>query len=43
MGNWKNGFLLLAAGWVSAIVITCMDLYGLPESVKAAWRVIAGG
>jgi manganese transport protein len=43
MGAWKNGFFLLAAGWASAIVITCMDLYGLPESVKAAWRVVVGG
>jgi manganese transport protein len=43
MGAWKNGFFLLAAGWASAIVITCMDLYGLPESVRAAWRVIVGG
>ena len=43
MGAWKNGWFLLAAGWASAILITCMDLYGLPESLKAAWQVIAGG
>jgi manganese transport protein len=43
MGTWKNGLFLLAGGWASAVLITCMDLYGLPESVKAAWRVIAGG
>src|SRR6266481_4495381 len=30
MGNWKNGPLLLAAGWASAILITSMDIYGLP-------------
>jgi len=42
MGVWKNGWLLLFAGWTSAIVITCMDLYGLPDSLKAAWQVITG-
>ncbi len=43
MGSWKNGWLLLIAGWASAILITAMDLYGLPDSVKAAWQVIVGG
>jgi manganese transport protein len=43
MGNWKNGWFLLAAGWTSAILITFMDIYGLPDSLKAAWRVVAGG
>jgi manganese transport protein len=43
MGNWKNGWFLLSAGWGSAILITAMDLYSLPESLKAAWQVIAGG
>jgi len=43
MGTWKNGWFLLAAGWASAILITAMDLYGLPDSLKAAWLVIGGG
>jgi manganese transport protein len=43
MGKWKNGPLLLAAGWTSAMIITAMDLYGLPDSLRAAWRVITGG
>jgi manganese transport protein len=43
MGTWKNGWLLLGAGWASAILITAMDIYGLPESLKAAWQVIVGG
>ena len=43
MGEWRNGWFLLAAGWASAILITAMDLYGLPDSVKAAWLVIRGG
>ena len=42
MGNWRNGWFLLLAGWGSAILITAMDVYSLPESLKAAWQVIAG-
>jgi len=43
MGKWKNSWILLAAGWGSAILITAMDLFGLPDSFKAAWQVLAGG
>ena len=43
MGAWKNGWFLLIAGWSSAILITAMDIYGLPDSMKAAWQVIIGG
>jgi manganese transport protein len=43
MGRWKNRWFLLVAGWASAILITAMDIYGLPDSVKAAWRVVVGG
>src|SRR3984957_15358330 len=42
MGDWKNGRVLLVAGWASAILITAMDLYGLPDSLQAAWHVVAG-
>src|SRR5436305_13638971 len=42
MGAWKLGWLLLIAGWCSAIFITALDLYGLPESLKSAWSVIVG-
>jgi manganese transport protein len=42
MGTWKNRWFLLIAGWGSAILITAMDLYGLPDSLKAAWQVITG-
>jgi manganese transport protein len=42
MGEWKNGWFLLVAGWASAILITAMDIYGLPDSLKAAWHVISG-
>jgi len=43
MGEWKNGWALLIAGWASAILITSMDIYGLPDSIKTAWHVIYGG
>jgi manganese transport protein len=43
MGRWKSGWFLLAAGWATAILITAMDLYGLPESLGAAWQVVTGG
>ena len=42
MGPWKNGWFLLAAGWASAVLITTLDVYGLPDSLKAAWQVILG-
>ncbi|HST12538.1 MAG TPA: Nramp family divalent metal transporter [Terriglobales bacterium] len=43
MDVWKNGWFLLLAGWASAILITCMDVYGLRDSLKIAWHVIGGG
>jgi manganese transport protein len=43
MGTWKNGWFLLTAGWTSALLITAMDIFGLPDSLKAAWQVITGG
>jgi len=42
MGRWKNGSFLLIAGWASAMLITAMDVYGLPESLKTAWQLISG-
>jgi manganese transport protein len=42
MGKWKIGWLLLLTGWTSAILITVMDIYGLPDALKQAWQVIAG-
>jgi len=43
MGAWKLGWFLLIAGWGSAILITAMDIWGLPDSLKSAWHVIVGG
>ncbi|HXU16958.1 MAG TPA: Nramp family divalent metal transporter [Terriglobales bacterium] len=42
MGSWKSGKFLLMAGWTSALLITGLDLWGLPESLKTAWQVIVG-
>ena len=43
MGAWKLGWILLIAGWGSALLITGMDICGLPDSLKSAWHVITGG
>jgi manganese transport protein len=43
MGSWKIGWFLLIVGWTSALLITAMDIYGLPDSLSVAWRVIFGG
>lgn len=43
MGVWKNGWFLAIAGWGSALLITAMDLCGLPASISEAWKVCTGG
>ena len=43
MGQWRLGPSLLLAGWGSAILITLMDLYSLPEALRESWRIIFGG
>jgi manganese transport protein len=43
MGAWRLGWFLLIAGWGSALLITLMDICGLPDSLKSAWHVIVGG
>jgi manganese transport protein len=42
MGAYRNGWFLLIAGWTSCLLITALDLYGLPSSVKNAYSVIVG-
>ena len=42
MGAWRSGWLLMLAGWGSAILITAMDVYGLPDSLRSAWLVVTG-
>jgi manganese transport protein len=43
MGKWRSGWFLLAAGWTSAVIITAMDLVGLPDSLRALWSIVTGG
>jgi manganese transport protein len=43
MGKWKNGWFLLATGWACVVLITVMDVYGLPDAVHDAWKVVTGG
>src|SRR5207245_9257571 len=43
MGAWRSGWFLMIAGWGSALLITAMDICGLPDSLKSAWHVIMGG
>jgi manganese transport protein len=42
MGKWRNGWFLMLAGWGSALLITAMDFYSLPDALKQAWAVIVG-
>ena len=42
MGRWRNGWFLMIAGWGSALLITAMDIYSLPDALKQAWAVIVG-
>jgi len=40
MGGWKTGPLLTAAGWASAVLITAMDLWALPDSLRGRAGVL---
>jgi manganese transport protein len=42
MGKWRSGWFLMITGWGSALIITAMDIYGLPDALKGAWSVIVG-
>jgi manganese transport protein len=43
MGQWVNGWFLRILGWGSVLLITAMDLYSLPASLRTAWHIITGG
>jgi manganese transport protein len=43
MGSGKIGGFLLATGWTSCVLITVLDLYGLPGAIHGAVAVFAGG
>ncbi len=42
MGRWASGPWLQAAGWASALLITAMDLYGLPDALREAAHAFGG-
>jgi manganese transport protein len=42
MGQWKSGWFMLVVGWGSAILITAMDIWTLPDALKQAWVLIKG-
>lgn len=42
MGKYRIGWFLFTAGWGSCLLITALDVYGLPESIRQAWAVITG-
>jgi manganese transport protein len=42
MGPWANRGFLLVVGWASVLLITAIDLYSLPESLRTGWRIIVG-
>jgi manganese transport protein len=42
MGDFRNGWFLLTFGWVSCVLITALDFYGLPDALEKAWKVVVG-
>jgi manganese transport protein len=42
MGKWRIGRFLLFTGWGSAILITVLDIYSLPDSLRQVWAFIVG-
>jgi manganese transport protein len=42
MGDKRNGWFLLVAGWSSCLLIIALDVYGLPDAFQKAWKVIVG-
>ena len=42
MGKWRLRGFLLVAGWGSAALITALDIYGLPDALRAAWQIVVG-
>ena len=43
MGPWANRGFLLFLGLAIVMLITALDLYSLPESLRTAWHILGGG
>ena len=41
MGSYRNGRFLAIAGWTSCLLITALDIYGLPGAIHDATAVFA--
>jgi manganese transport protein len=41
MGSYRNGLFLAIAGWASCLLITALDIYGLPGAIHDAIAVFA--
>jgi len=41
MGSYRNGRFLAIAGWTSCLLITALDIYGLPGAIHGAMAVFA--
>ncbi len=41
MGSYRNGRFLSIAGWASCLLITALDIYGLPGAIHDAMAVFA--
>jgi manganese transport protein len=41
MGSYRNGRFLTIAGWTSCLLITALDIYGLPGTIHDAMAVFA--
>jgi manganese transport protein len=42
VGKYGNGGLLLVTGWATGLLITALDLYGLPDALRTAAAVVLG-
>jgi len=42
MGPQRIGKFLMVAGWASCLLITALDLYGLPGALHDAWAILGG-
>lgn len=40
LGRWANGWFLTTAGWCSCTLIIMLDIVGLPDSFREAWRIL---
>ncbi len=43
MGSYRNGWFLAGACWASCLLITALDIYGLPDAWRSAMAVFSPG